>query len=346
MTRQLLNTLYVQTEGAKLSLDHENVVVEIDGEKKLRVPLHHLGSIVGIGRVTMTSPLIGRCAKDGRTIVQLDSGGRFLYRIEGPKTGNVMLRTAQYQTLMDKTRASKIVQAIIAGKLYNSRQMILRCAREAEEPESQSSLKQCAKEMQLDLKRLSSIQEINELRGIEGINAKRYFSQFNHRLKCKAEDNPFCFSRRTKRPPRDPMNALLSFLYVLLSNDCIGAIEGVGLDPQIGYLHALRPGRPSLALDLMEEFRPILSDRIALTLINRQQIQSKHFDVMPGGAVHLNKKGRELVLAAYQQRKKDEVTHQILKEKIPLGLIVHLQARLLARAIRKDYMEYQPFFYK
>lgn len=345
MTRQLLNTLYVQTEGAKLSLDHENVVVEIDGQKKLRVPLHHLGSIVGIGRVIMTSPLLGRCAKDGRTVVYLDEKGRFLYRIEGRKTGNVLLRTAQYQTMMDRQRSTDIVRAIIAGKLYNSRQMLLRCAREAEDATKQQQLRYCAREINHDMKRLTKVETVEELRGMEGINAKRYFGHFNLRLK-QGEDSPFLFTKRTKRPPQDPINALLSFLYVLLSNDCIGALEGVGLDPQVGYLHALRPGRPSLALDLMEEFRPILGDRLVLTLINRQQIQGKHFEYVPGGAVHLNKKGREIVLAAYQQRKKDEVTHQVLKEKIELGLIIHLQARLLARAIRKDHVEYQPFFFK
>lgn len=342
--KQLLNTLYVQTEGAVLRLEHENVVVKVEKETKMRVPLHHLGSIVNIGRVSMTSPLLARCAADGRSVVYLRGNGKFQYRIEGPRSGNVLLRTAQHRAQNDADHAGKIVQAIVAGKIYNSRQTLLRCARETEDVDKKESLQQTAHHMHRDLQRLPDIFDINSLRGIEGINAKRYFAQFNNRI--KAQDDCFSFTSRSRRPPRDPLNALLSFLYMLLLSDCTGAVEGVGLDPQVGFLHTLRPGRPSLALDLVEELRPVLADRLALTLVNRQQLQREHFEFMPGGAVHLNKKGKKIVISAYQQRKKDVITHQMLKEKMPIGLLVHVQARLLARAIRRDRVEYQPFLYK
>jgi CRISPR-associated protein Cas1 len=188
------------------------------------------------------------------------------------------------------------------------------------------------------------VTDLDELRGLEGINAKRYFAQFQNRI--KQEGETFAYQGRSRRPPRDPLNALLSFLYTLLLQDCIGALEGVGLDPQIGYLHALRPGKPALALDLMEEFRPVMADRLALTLINRQQVQESDFEFMPGGAVFLNKAGRQTVVTAYQKRKQDVVTHTVLGDKMPMGLVIHTQARLLARAIRKDHLEYQPYLHK
>lgn len=341
--RQLLNTLYVQTEGTVLRLDHENVVAEIDNDIKKRVPLHHLGSIVVIGRVVVTTPLSARCAKDGRTIVHMDSQGRFLFRIEGPRSGNVLLRTAQYQLARSASAPVRIVQGFIAGKLYNSRQMLLRAARETANSDKRAELQDAADEIQRDLRRVSNIDDLNELRGLEGINAKRYFAQFNSRLKPTVT---ISFGGRTRRPPRDPVNALISFLYALVLNDIVGALEGVGLDPQVGFLHGLRPGRPSLALDLMEEFRPILADALAVTLINRLQIQDTHFQTFPGGAVHLNDKGRSVAVIAFQERKRDIITHSLLGEKMEIGLVPHVQARILARAIRKDHVEYEPFLYR
>lgn len=341
--RQLLNTLYVQTEGAVLRLDHENILIEVDNNVKKRIPLHHLGAVVIIGRVVVSSPLVARCAKDGRSIVHLDAQGRFLYRIEGAQSGNVLLRVAQYQRARDIQGSVRIVQAMVAGKIHNGRQLLLRAARETADSEKRAELQLVAEDMQRDLRRLATINNLAEIRGIEGINAKRYFSQFNNRLK---QDTPFSFAGRTRRPPRDPVNALLSFLYAILLNDAVSAAEGVGLDPQVGFLHTLRPGRASLALDLMEEFRPVVADGLAVTLLNRKQIQPGHFDTLPGGAVHLNDKGRGLAMVAFQERKKDVVTHPVLQEKMELGLVPHVQARLLARAIRKDAVEYQPFLYR
>lgn len=340
-----LNTMYVQSDGATLRLDHDTVVATKDKETLLQVPLHHVQSIVAIGRVSITSPLLERCAKDGRSVVRMNGQGRFLYRLEGPKSGNVLLRTAQFQALMDVSKAVPIVQAIIAGKLYNCRQTLLRSARDSHREESQTVLRDVADDMAQDLRRLDSMDDINVLRGIEGINAKRYFSAFSHQF-THLGDGLSEFSGRSRRPPRDPVNCLLSFLYALVNHDAISAIESVGLDPQIGYLHTLRPGRPSLALDLMEEVRPVLADRLAVTLLNRRQIQDSDFEMLPGGAVSLNQSGRKTLISAYQRRKRDEITHPLLMTKVPLGQVLPIQARLLSRAIRRDYVTYVPLYFK
>lgn len=336
------DTLFVQLDGTVMRLDHDTVVVTRERETCLQVPLHQVRSIVAIGRVSMTSPLLERCAKDGRSVVRLDGRGKFLYRLEGPKSGNVLLRTAQFQTSMNDERSMHIAQAIVAGKVYNSRQNLLRSARDTKREEAAAALREAADDMDRDIRRLPNISDLNAVRGIEGINAKRYFSVFTHQLTQWA-DETLTFQGRTRRPPRDPVNCVLSFLYAILGNDALSAVESVGLDPQIGYLHALRPGRASLALDLMEEVRPVLADRIAITLINRRQLQSEDFDSLPGGAVTLNERGRKTVISAYQHRKLDEVEHPLLERKVPLGQVLPLQARLLARSIRGDNVEYTPF---
>ncbi|WP_067623924.1 type I-C CRISPR-associated endonuclease Cas1c [Alicyclobacillus acidiphilus] len=342
---QLRNTLYVQTDGAVLRLDHDTVVVTKDKETLLQVPLLHIESIVGIGRVSFTSPLLERCARDGRGVVKMNGQGRFMYRLEGPKSGNVLLRMAQYQTLFDPDRCVPIVQAMVAGKIYNSRQVLLRSARDSKREESKRSIREVTDDMARDIRRLDGVRDINALRGIEGINAKRYFSVFAHQFSFMG-DGFAEFDGRSRRPPRDPINCLLSFLYALLTNDAISAIESVGLDPQVGFLHTLRPGRPSLALDLMEEFRPVLADRIAVTLVNRKQITMEDFDVLPGGAVSLTDRGRKTVISGYHARKQDEMVHPLLDRKIPIGQFLLVQARLLARAIRRDRVEYVPVYHK
>lgn len=342
---QLTNTLYVQTDGAVLRLDHDTVVVTKNKETLLKVPMLHIESIVGIGRVSFTSPLLERCARDGRGVVKMSGQGRFMYRLEGPKSGNVLLRTAQYQTLMDPKRSTSIVQAIVAGKIYNSRQTLLRSARDSRREESRNAIHEVTDDMARDIRRLDSMNDISVLRGIEGVNAKRYFSVFAHQFS-EMDDGFAKLDGRSRRPPRDPMNCLLSFLYAVLTNDALSAVESVGLDPQIGFLHTLRPGRPSLALDLMEEFRPILADRIAVTLVNRKQVGPDHFETLPGGAVSMTDKGRKIIIHAYQTRKRDEITHPLLGKKVPVGQLLPIQARLLARAIRRDYVEYVPLYHK
>ena len=338
---ELLNVLYVQTQGAVLHLEHDTVRVNIEGETKLRVPLMRLGGIVIFGQVTLTPFLIQRCAEDGRNLVWLSRTGRFKARVEGPLRGNVLLRRAQHLALSDRTRTSAIARQIVAGKLQNSRQVLLRAAREATGSESATPLSAEAGRLASLLVRLRTITDLDEIRGAEGEAARAYFGVFGYMV--TRDRGQFTPDGRTRRPPRDKVNALISFLYALVRGECAAALEGVGLDPQVGFLHALRPGRPALALDLMEEFRPILADRLALTLINRRQLSATHFEETPGGAVTLTDEGRRAVIVAYQKRKEELVSHRLLKQRIPLGLAPHVQARLLARHLRGELREYPPF---
>lgn len=339
--RQLLNTLYVTRPRAYLRLDHDTVRVEIERELQLQAPLLQLGSIVCFGDVMISPALMHRCAEDGRSIVLLGSNGRFMARVEGPVSGNVLLRRAQHLALSDPDRRLEIARSFVAGKLRNSRTVLMRAAREARSIDDQDMLAEAAR-LHLDiLDRVAGRTDVDTLRGDEGEAARIYFAVFS----CMVRENrgTFGLDTRTRRPPRDPMNAVLSFLYTLIRAECSAALEGVGLDPQIGFLHALRPGRPALALDLMEEFRPILADRLALTLVNRKELQPDDFETFDGGGVHLNEPGRRTVILAYQQRKEVEVDHRVLGGKTPLGLIPHLQARLLARHLRNDLPHYVPY---
>jgi CRISPR-associated protein Cas1 len=341
---QLLNTLYITTEGSYLHLDHETLRVEVEGATKLQVPMHHLGGIVCFGNVMISPFAIHRCAEDGRFVVLLDRNGQFKARIEGPISGNVLLRRAQHEALGNPTLTLTIARNIIAGKIQNSRQILLRGSREADDPIDTAALKQTAEALGNAVGRLAPCQDLDQIRGIEGESARIYFSIFDRMV--REEREAFKLNGRSRRPPLDRMNALLSFFYALLMNDCVAAVEGVGLDPQMGFLHALRPGRAALALDLMEEVRSVLADRLALTLINRRQIASKHFIERPGGAVHLNDDGRKEAVVAYQKRKQEEIRHPLLDQKMPFGLIPHIQARLLARTLRGDMEEYIPFLYR
>lgn len=341
--RQLLNTLYVMTQGSYLTLDHETVKVEVEGQIKLQVPLHHLGAVFTVGNVMMSPFLIQRCAQDGRAIVLLNRNGKFIARIVGKTNGNVLLRQAQYETLKNSVLTCAIARNIVAGKLQNSRQILLRGAREATETGKEEGLRRAAALHASAIHSLQGSKELNEVRGIEGESASGYFYVFD--MMVSGDKDAFKMKTRNRRPPKDPMNALLSFLYTLLLNDCVSALEGVGLDPQMGFLHALRPGRPSLGLDLMEEMRPVLADRLALTLINLKQVTEKSFDARSGGAVYLNEEGRKTVVTAYQKRKQDEHNHPLLAEKVPFGLLPHVQARILARHIRGDISAYTPILY-
>lgn len=339
--RELLNTLYVQTQGAVLHLDHDAVRITVESETRLRLPLLRLSGVVVFGRVTVTPFFIQRCAEDGRNLVWLTRSGRFVARVEGKMRGNVLLRRAQHLALSETKRALRIARQIVAAKLQNSRQVLLRSAREASVEGAREVLAQAAEYLGAAIERLPSCRSMDELRGAEGDAARAYFGVFGYHV--RGDQEAFAMEGRTRRPPRDRVNALLSFLYALLRGECTAALESVGLDPQVGYLHALRPGRPALALDLMEEFRPIIADRLALTLINRRQVQADDFEELPGGAIHLSDKGRRVVLEAYQKRKEEEVTHRALEQKIPLGLTPYIQARLLARHLRGDLDDYPPF---
>jgi CRISPR-associated protein Cas1 len=311
---------------------------------QMQVPLHHLGAIVTFGNVMLSPFIMGRCADDGRAVVILDWNGRFKCRVVGKTTGNVLLRQAQYEAVRDKEQSTAIARNIVAGKVKNSRQILLRGARETDNRDEIESLKRSADVLADALFHLKDTGDIDYVRGLEGESANAYFHVFDRMVKEEARTT-FTMKGRSRRPPLDPMNGLLSFLYTLLLNDCITAVEGVGLDSQMGFLHALRPGRPSLGLDLMEEFRSVLADRLALTLINRKQITGKSFEVRPGGATYLNDAGRKEVVVAYQKRKQDDFHHPIIDEKVPFGLLPHVQARLLARHLRGDLEAYTPVLY-
>ena len=353
---QILNTLYVMTQGAYLHLDYDTVKVEVKSpsscppeeraeETKMQVPLHHLGGITCFGDVSLSSGLLARCAEDGRAVVLLDYNGRFKARLEGPVSGNVLLRRAQHAALSDPAMPVSIARNIVAGKIQNSRFVVMRGMRDAKGSEDVLALEETAKALASILPRLSKAKGLDEVRGLEGEAAKAYFDSFDRMVR-RDEREAFPFAGRSRRPPRDRMNALLSFLYVLILSDCVAGVEGVGLDPQVGFLHALRPGRPALGLDLMEELRSVVADRLALTLVNRQQVTFEDFEEKPGGAVHLNEKGRKETVVAYQKRKQDEVEHTVLNQKVPLGLVPHLQARLLARHLRGELPDYLPFLYR
>lgn len=344
MTHELLNVLYVQTQGASLSLDHDTVRVVVERETRLRVPLVGLGGIVVFGQVSLTPSLIERCARDGRAVTWLTRTGRFGARVEGRTRGNVLLRRAQHLALSDGERTAAIARQIVAAKVQNSRQVLLRAARESQDEAEGNALSDAADRLAAILARLRDAQGLDVIRGAEGEAARTYFGVFGFMVRTDREAFPF--DLRTRRPPRDAANALISFLYALVRAECESAIESAGLDPQVGYLHALRPGRPALALDLMEELRPVLADRLALRLINRRQLQSRHFEAAPGGAVSLTDEGRREVILGYQKRKEETIRHRVLNRSVPFGLVPHVQARLLARHLRGDLAHYPPFLYR
>lgn len=343
--KQLLNTLYVMTQGAYLSLDHETVRVEVGGELKMQMPLHHLGSIITMGNVMISPFFLAKCADDGRAVIILDRNGRYKCRMVGKTSGNVLLRKAQYLAGQNPVQSVQLAAAMTAGKVKNARSVLMRSAREVDDAAEEKLLRTAA-DVQADaLFHLKAPHDPDHVRGLEGEAAAAYFDVFPLMLK-PAEREHLPMNGRNRRPPLDPVNALLSFLYTLLLNDCISALEGIGLDPQMGFLHVPRPGRPSLGLDLMEEFRAFMVDRLAVTLINRKQVTLEHFEPRVGGAVYLNEKGRREVVAAYQKRKQEEAVHPLLVEKSPIGLLPLLQARLLARYLRGDLEAYVPYLHQ
>ena len=338
---ELLNTLYVTTQGAMLRLDHDTVRVVVDDETLARLPLVRIQAIVVFGRVAVTTPLIHRCAEDGRGVVWLTNHGRFRARLTGRTLGNVLLRRAQHEALNDPDRTLALARQCVAGKVQNARILVLRSARDSPAAEDETELRSAADNLALLLGDIRDASDLDVLRGLEGIAARAYFEGFRRMV--RVDRAMFAPDGRTRRPPRDRANALLSFSYALLRAECEAALEGVGLDPQVGFLHALRPGRPALALDLMEELRPAVADRLVLRMINRRQIRAGHFEETPGGAVSLNEQGRRATLAEYERRKESTAPHRLLKERIPIGLIPHVQARLLARHLRGDLQHYLPY---
>ena len=341
---QLLNTLYLTTPDTYLRLDNDTLRVEVDHETRLRVPLHHLSAVVCFGHIGLSAPLMHRLAEEGIALVLLDDNGRFKARLEGAVSGNVMLRQAQFQRVADATFTLDMARACVAGKIKNTRQVLLRGAREAKSDDEAKNLARLADDLAASLRALPAAASLDALRGLEGEAARQYFSGLSLLVRPDQRE-AFAMDGRTRRPPRDRFNAVLSFLYAMWMNDCRSALEAAGLDPQVGFLHALRPGRAALALDLMEEFRP-WADRLALTLINRGQLAANYFVLREGGGVSLQPDARKTVVVAYQERKKDEINHPLLAQSVPLGLVPLVQARLLARALRDDAAPYVPFVAK
>lgn len=344
--RRHLNTIYVTSEDAWLRKDGANIVVEVDGAERGRVPLHMIDGVVCFGRPGASPALMAACAENGVALSFLTPNGRFQARVEGMRTGNVLLRRAQYRIADDPERSTAIVRGIVTAKAANQRTVLRRALRDGTRLTADQQAQLAAAEEQLGhvARRAAAAADINTLRGHEGEAAATYFGAFDAMILGNRE--AFHFRGRSRRPPLDRINALLSFLYAMLGHDCRSALESVGLDPQVGYLHADRPGRASLALDLMEELRPVLADRLTLTLVNRGQLKAGDFAVDAGGAVSLTEDGRKTVLVAWQERKKRELLHPFTGETMPMGLVPHIQALLLSRHLRGDLDGYPSFIWK
>jgi len=339
-----LNTLFVQTQGAYLKKDGEAVVIRVEDQSVLRVPLHQLDGIVTFGRVSASPFLLGACAEAGVRFSMMTERGRFLAAVNGFTPGNVLLRREQYRRAECPDASLDIARPLVAAKIANLRTVLLRAGRERSDSATDTPAATQAKRMADDARRAMNTTSLDALRGIEGDSSAGYFNVFNSLLTTQRDD--FAFRGRSRRPPLDPINALLSFLYTLLAHDYRSACEAAGLDAAVGFLHRDRPGRPSLALDLMEAMRPVLADRLAASLINRQQIKPKGFTTLESGGVVMDETTRKTVLVAYQKRKQDELLHPFTNEKVALGLVPHVQARLLARTLRGDHDLYPEFIWK
>ena len=339
-----LNTLFVTTQGAYLAKEGETVVVRVEREIRLRVPIHTIGGIVCFGNITCSPFLMGFCAERDVAVSFLTEQGRFLARVQGPVSGNVLLRREQYRRADDMNVSAQMAKTVLTGKLANCRTVLQRSLRDHPDKLNTDEVRMAAKQISNSLNRLQSDLPLNVARGIEGEAAHTYFSVFDHLIISQKED--FVFRERNRRPPLDRVNCLLSFLYTLVLHDVRSALESVGLDPAVGFLHRDRPGRPGLALDIMEEFRPFLADRLTLSLININQVRAKGFKEMESGAVLMDDETRKTVLVAYQKRKQDEILHPFLEEKVTIGLLFHMQALLLARCLRGDLDAYPTFIWK
>ncbi len=339
-----LNTLFVTTQGAYLSKEGETVVVRAGKKTLLQVPIHTIGGIVCFGNVLCSPFLLGFCAERDVAVSFLSEQGRFLARVQGPVSGNVLLRREQYRRADDMDASAQVARSVLTGKLANCRTVLQRALRDHPAKLDAQEVGEASRKIGHSLERLQSGLSLNVLRGIEGEAAHIYFSVFDHLIVSQKED--FTFRERNRRPPLDRVNCLLSFLYTLLLHDVRSALESVGLDPAVGFLHRDRPGRPGLALDMMEEFRPFLADRLTLSLINLRQVRGKGFQEMESGAVLMDDETRKTVLVAYQKRKQDEILHPFIEERVAVGLLFFIQALLLARYLRGDLDGYPPFIWK
>lgn len=339
-----MNVLYVTTPEAYLARDGENVVVRVGEIDQARYPVHILEGIVTFGYTGASPSLMGLCAERGVTISFLTPNGKFHARVEGPVSGNVLLRRKQYRMADDRIASARIAATCVIGKVANSRTVLQRAIRDHKGKIKTEELAYAVSRMANQIDRLQGCDDLDKIRGIEGEAAHSYFSCFSHLI--LEDKEAFYFDGRNRRPPKDNMNALLSFLYTLLVHEVRSALETVGLDSAVGFLHRDRPGRPSLALDLMEELRPFLVDRLALTLINRRQINSAGFIKNEGGGIQMNSDTRKEVLKAWQTRKREEIIHPYLEERIPLGLLPYAQALLFARFLRGDIDGYPVYIWR
>ncbi len=342
--RKMLNTLYVTTQGAYLNKEGETVVVNIERETRLRLPIHTLGSIVCFGQVSCSPFLLGHCAEHDVSVSFMTSYGKFLARVTGPAAGNVLLRREQYRRADDLAASARLARLFVLGKVVNSRTVLNRSLRDHTTMVDAQAIGLTVSHFAKVAQRLLREEELDNIRGLEGRAANDYFGLFDHLIVAQKED--FVFAGRNRRPPLDRVNCLLSFLYSLLYHDARSALETVGLDPAVGFLHRDRPGRMSLALDLMEEFRPVLADRLALSLINLCQVRKNGFKITESGAVVMDDDARKTLLTEYQKRKQVEIEHPFLKEKLPFGMLLFSQAQLLSRHLRGDLEDYPPFLWR
>jgi len=335
-----LNTLYVVTRGASLRRDHLTVTVWVEKQRRLAVPIHQLEGVAVFGMAHVTPGVLQLCAEHGVAVNFLTESGRLLSRVDAPGSGNVLLRREQFRWADRPERRALVARAVVAGKVQNSRNLLLRGARESDDAEDQTPLQSAARHLGEVIPALADLSDVDSVRGHEGDAARVYFEAFPRLV--RQNRDAFGMAGRSRRPPLDRVNSLLSFAYGLLLSDCSSAAAAAGLDPSVGFLHVDRPGRPGLALDLMEEFRPLLADRLVLSLINRQQVRPDGFTTQDGGAVQMTEASRRTLLATYQQRKREEVTHPLLAQKVPVGRLPFLQARILARHVRGDLPAYVP----
>lgn len=339
-----LNTLFVVTRGATIRRDHLTLRVVVEKQTKLAIPIHQLDGVAVFGGVHVTPAAMGLCAEHGVAVSFLTESGRLIARVDSPGSGNVLLRREQYRQADDPARRATLSQCMIAGKIHNCRNVLMRAAREANISTDQEKLTAAANHLGNLLRPLSECTDADSARGYEGDAGRAYFQVFTSMVRQNRED--FTLQGRSRRPPLDRTNAMLSFAYGLLRHDCAAALQAVGLDPSVGFLHVDRPGRPGLALDLMEEFRPLIADRLVLSLINRQQVQAKGFQIRNVGAVDLTDATRRTMIAEYQKRKRETVVHPLLQQKCPIGRLWFLQARILARVLRGDLESYVPCILK
>lgn len=342
--RKLLNTLYVTSENSYLALNGENIVIYDDNKEIGRLPLHNLEGIVSFGYRGTSLALMGACVDRNISLVYISPQGKFLARISGKVRGNVFLREQQYDSSKNDSKSLEIAKNNIIGKIYNAKWILKRAVRDHSMQIDAERVGNVADRLHKQLAYVRNCNAKDELRGFEGKAASDYFSVFDELILQQKKD--FTFQGRNKRPPLDEVNAMLSFVYTLLSNMYVSALESVGLDPCVGYMHTERPGRVSLALDMMEELRPVFADRFVLSLINKKMITKKNFTQKENGAVLINDDGRKIILIEWQKRKKELITHPYLQEKVEWGIVPYVQAMLLARYLRGDLDGYPPFLWK